>query len=271
MLRLKKLSCSRPAIGLSSRLSFTNRDDNSFPLIPPHNPSQWLSNRFLDIFQMGNKAAIEKERARLSDEMNRGYFADISELKQHGGKIATANKIIIPGMAAVKFPSLEVNYSDGTTLKLPITADKNDADAYKNDVPKASLLCLTFRASSQAMTDSWSTPFIDAFSNSENVGLYEVNFIDSWILSRNPIKKLLLRMMRKSNPDGPKGALQRQIVYSFGDNYYFRKELKILNLLTGYIFLVDKFGRIRWQGFGLATQDELSWLLSCTSLLLEEN
>lgn len=52
-------------------------------------------------------------------------------------------------MAAVKFPLLEVNYSDGTTLKLPITADKNDADAHKKDVPKASLLCLTFRASSQ--------------------------------------------------------------------------------------------------------------------------
>ena len=63
---------------------------------------------------------------------------------------------------------------------------------------------------------------------------FQVSFIDSWLLSRNPIKKLLLRMMRKSYPDSTKGALQRQMVYSFGDNYYFRKELKILNLLTGY-------------------------------------
>ncbi|CAK9186791.1 unnamed protein product [Ilex paraguariensis] len=76
--------------------------------------------------------------------------------------------------------------------------------------------------------------------------------------------------MKKSNADGRKTVLQRQIVYSFGDNYYFRKELKILNLLTGYIFLLDKFGRIRWQGFGLAAQEELSSLLSCTSLLLGE-
>jgi hypothetical protein len=37
-----------------------------------------------------------------------------------------------------------------------------------------------------------------------------------------------------------------------------------------YIFLLDKFGRIRWQGFGLAMQEELSSLLSCTTLLLEE-
>lgn len=126
---------------------------------------------------------------------------------------------------------------------------------------------------------------------------FQVSFVDSWFLSLNPIKRLLLRIMKKSKPDG-KSALHRQIVYSFGDHYYFRKELKILNLLTGYrnlslfphfypglpdkvvthltfthhryIFLVDKFGRIRWQGFGLAAEEELASLLSCTTLLLEE-
>ncbi|GAY64905.1 hypothetical protein CUMW_237160, partial [Citrus unshiu] len=139
------------------------------------------STRFLDIYQLGNKQAVEKERARLADEMNRGYFADVAELKKHGGK---------------------------------------------------------------------------------------VSFIDSWLLCRSPIKRILLKIMRKSK-DAGENVLQRQIVYSFGDHYYFRKELKILNLLTGYIFLLDKFGRIRWQGFGMATPEELSSLLSCTSLLLE--
>ncbi|KAK5842049.1 hypothetical protein PVK06_004376 [Gossypium arboreum] len=33
-----------------------------------------------------------------ADELNRGYFDDMSELKQHGGKIALANKILIPEM-----------------------------------------------------------------------------------------------------------------------------------------------------------------------------
>lgn len=62
----------------------------------------------------------------------------------------------------------------------------------------------------------------------------QVSFIDSWLLTRNPLKKLLLRMMRKSNLRDSDDVLQRQIVYSFGDHYYFRKELKILNLQTGY-------------------------------------
>ncbi|XP_007016013.2 PREDICTED: mitochondrial ATPase complex subunit ATP10 isoform X2 [Theobroma cacao] len=267
MLRVNRVVSQTRASILTCK-QLLNHEQKLLPF-PPQHFARKSSNRFLDIYQLGNKEAIEKERARLADEMNRGYFADISELKQHGGKIAVANKIIIPAMAAVKFPGLEVTYSDGRTLKLPIVSNGDRVDAEKLAVPKVSLVCLSFRASSQKMIDTWCTPFSEAFSNSKDVQLYEVSFIDSWLLCRNPIKRLLLRTMRKSI-DGEKNALQRQIVYSFGDHYYFRKELKILNLLTGYIFLLDKLGRVRWQGFGLATQEELSSLLSCTTHLLEE-
>ncbi|CAN1171693.1 hypothetical protein LINPERPRIM_LOCUS8132 [Linum perenne] len=201
--------------------------------------------------------------------MNRGYFADMSEFKKHGGKIAQANKIIIPATAAVKFPDFEVDFSDGRTLKLPTRFAGNVASSDASAVPKASLLCLSFRASSQGMIDSWTMPFLDAFRDAKNIQLYEVSLIDSWLLCRSPIKQLLLRTMKKSNIDANQ-ELQKQVAYSFGDHYDFRKELKILNLLTGYIYLLDKFGKIRWQGFGLATKEEMSSLLSCTSLLLED-
>ncbi|XP_027123573.1 uncharacterized protein [Coffea arabica] len=276
MLSLKKLTsaAAAPAILHHSRRlvrpNFITNDKLVGSFIPSKNPSQWTSNRFLDIYQLANKAAIEKERARISDEMSRGYFADFGEMKKHGGKIAMANKIIIPAMAATKFPALEVNFSDGSSLKLPITSSGNGSSADKLDVPKASLLCLSFRGSSQAMINSWSKPFLDEFCSSKETQLFEVSLIESWLLRRNPIKKLLLRIMKKPSPDDKKNVLQRQIVYSFGDHYYFRKELNILNLLTGYVFLLDKFGRIRWQGFGSATPEEVSSLLACTALLLEE-
>ncbi|KAK6926682.1 ATPase assembly factor ATP10 [Dillenia turbinata] len=271
MSKLKQLSSFRSIIRLSSLNSRIIKLDESHFISPSHKLSQMTSTRFLDIYQMGNKEAIEKERARLKDEMNRGYFADIAELKQHGGKIEMANKIIIPAVAAMKFPAFEVTYSDGRTLKLPITTAANSAtDSSNPAIPKASLLCLSFRAHSQAMVDTWTVPFLDAFRNSKDIQLFEVSFVESWFLSLKPIKWMLLRTMRKSNPEGKDDSLQRQVVYSFGDQYYFRKELKILNLLTGYIFLIDKFGRIRWQGFGQATMEELSSLMSCTSLLVGE-
>ncbi|KAH1082899.1 hypothetical protein J1N35_022660 [Gossypium stocksii] len=98
----------------------------------------------------------------------------MSELKQYGGKIALANKILIPGIAARKFPAVDVIYSDGTKSKLPIVFDASGVDASKLAVPEASLVCLSFRAYSQAMVDSWSKPFYDAFSESKSVQLYEV-------------------------------------------------------------------------------------------------
>ncbi|XP_074276040.1 mitochondrial ATPase complex subunit ATP10 [Silene latifolia] len=261
MLRLKGISQKSQ---IATRYILNSATGFNHANIIPFSQST-TSVRFLDIYQMGSKDAIDKERARLKDEMSRGYFADMSDLKKHGGKIAVANQAIIPAATAVKFPTLEASYSDGKTIKLPF-----GSDGIAGDQPKATLLCLTFRANSQAMVDSWSKAFHEAFNDSSNIHIYEVSFVDSWFLSLKPVKQLLLRMMKKSSPLNQTGALQRQCVYSFGDHYYFRKELKILNLLTGYIFLLDNFGRIRWQGFGTATEEELSSLLSCTSLLLNK-
>ncbi|KAB2076420.1 hypothetical protein ERO13_A06G034300v2 [Gossypium hirsutum] len=101
------------------------------------------------------------------DELNRGYFDDMSELKQH--VIALANKILIPGIAARKFPAMDVIYSDGRKSKLPIVFDASGVDSSKLAVPEGSLVCLPFRANSQAMVDSWSKPFYDAFSESKSV------------------------------------------------------------------------------------------------------
>lgn len=64
-------------------------------------------------------------------------------------QIAQANKILIPGIAATKFPAVDVIYSDGRKSKLPIVFDASGVDASKWAVPEASLVCLSFRANSQ--------------------------------------------------------------------------------------------------------------------------
>ncbi|KAK3140595.1 hypothetical protein QOZ80_5AG0403060 [Eleusine coracana subsp. coracana] len=226
-----------------------------------------FSRGFLDLGKGRNKDAIEKEKARLKDEMSRGYFADIAEIRKNSGKIAAASKVIIPEGDAVKFPDLAVESPDGSSLCLPLVAPSPEGDDHGDGgvaVPDASLVCLSFRASSQKMAESWSLPFLDAFGAPNNIPVYEVSFIDSWLLSSSPVRRLFLKVMKKSNNP------QRHVVYAFGDNYDFRKNLQILNLLTGYIYLVDRLGRIRWQGFGSATEEELSSLTTCASILLDE-
>ncbi|MED6180641.1 hypothetical protein PIB30_011947 [Stylosanthes scabra] len=244
MIGLKRLlpRCST----LTRTLTLNLRDSvvGSMPEKNLHYPillSRVTPKRYLDIYQMRSKAALEKERARILDEMSRGLAADMNEYKQHG---------------------------DRKTMKLPIRISDNADAADKSSVPKASLVCLSFRASSQEMINSWGDPFAEAFSKSEDVHIYQVSFIDSWLLCRSPIKRFLLWTMKKQNQES-KGALKKNMVFKFGDHYYFRKELRILNLITGYIFLLDNFGRVRWQGFGHSTKDEVSSLISCTSSLLE--
>nr|AKM76481.1 AT1G08220-like protein [Erodium texanum] len=272
MLRLKRLvhlgNSTSPSF-LGSRI-IVHGQDKLFPLPLPL-LAQWSTNRFFfDSYKIPKtEEEIKKERARITDEMQRGYFNDFSEIKQHGGKIALANKVIVPALAASKFPSFEVEYPDGGTLKLPVISNGKIANADVLPNPKASVLCLSFRAYSQEMINSWCTPFLETFSASKDVELYEVSFIDTTLLCWKPVKRLLLRSVRSSKPDGS-NERQRQMGYYFGDHYYFRKELGIQNLCTGYVFLVDKFGRIRWQGSGVASKEELTSLLSCTSLLLEE-
>ncbi|TYH98498.1 hypothetical protein ES332_A11G000600v1 [Gossypium tomentosum] len=81
------------------------------PKISPSPPQHFASKssiRFFDIYKLASKEKIEKERPILADELNRGYFDDMSELRQHGGKIALANKILIPGIAGRKFPAVDV-------------------------------------------------------------------------------------------------------------------------------------------------------------------
>ncbi|XBJ08349.1 hypothetical protein VPH35_013685 [Triticum aestivum] len=230
---------------------------------------------FLDFFKTWSKETAEdaekkaKAKARLTDEMSRGYFQDISEIRKNAGKIAVASKTIIPEVAAVKFPNLALESPAGRALQLPLVASppldgSHGAGGTVPVVPDAALVCLSFRASSQKMAESWSLPFLDAFGATGKVEAYEVSFIDSWLLSSSPVRRAFLKTMRKS--DNP----QRHAVYAFGDHYDFRKELQIVNLLTGYIYLIDRLGRIRWQGFGAATQEELSSLTACASILLDE-
>ncbi|EMS66443.1 hypothetical protein TRIUR3_22535 [Triticum urartu] len=124
-------------------------------------PSRAVFTRgFLDFFKTWSKETAEdaekkaKAKARLTDEMSRGYFQDISEIRKNAGKIAVASKTIIPEVAAVKFPNLALESPAGRALQLPLVASpmldgSHGAGGTVPVVPDAALVCLSFRASSQ--------------------------------------------------------------------------------------------------------------------------
>ncbi|KAG0608330.1 hypothetical protein M758_8G097200 [Ceratodon purpureus] len=217
--------------------------------------------RELNIFSVFSKEARAKEKARLEDELNRGYFDDFREMKKTGGKIAIASTSLTPVAGSPKFPSLEVCIPKGATLTLPL------------ENFNATLVCIAFRASAQPMVLSWSSPFAQKFSVStlcDSVQVFEVSVIESTLLALWPIKWLLLRMVRRSQSVDGVNELERKVVYAFGDAYEFRKVLGIPNLLSGYAFLLDRRGRVRWRASGMATKEELESMTTCTTRLLQE-
>ncbi|KAL3700332.1 hypothetical protein R1sor_018354 [Riccia sorocarpa] len=233
-------------------------------------PAETGSVRHLNIFTIFSKEAREKERARLADELNRGYFDDFKELKKTGGKVASASQNLLPAVGAVQFPKLTTYDTRGGTVILPISDAAVSATGQTSGPKQATLVCLAFRASAQSMIESWTTLFRTSFHSSQNVELFHVSVVDSWFLSLRPVKSILLRTMRSpvlSTGSEPPG----KALYSFGDSYYFRKQLGIPNVLSGYVFLLDKKGRVRWRASGFATSEELASMISCIERLLEEH
>lgn len=245
---------------LSRDFVSTTRSDVATHQRPERIPSSVFTRR-LNIFTVFNREARAKEKARLQDELNRGYFDDFREMKKTGGKIAPASTSLTPIAGSPRFPLLEVYIPKGPALTLPLE-DYN-----------ATLVCVAFRASAQPMVLSWSSPFAQKFADSksrDSIKVFEVSVIESLVLSVWPIKQLLLRTMRGSQGTHEAHELERTVVYAFGDTYDFRKVLGVPNLLSGYAFLLDRKGRVRWRASGMATEEELESMASCTSRLLQE-
>lgn len=225
--------------------------------------------RSLNIFSIFSREAVEKERQRLADELNRGYFDDYRDLRKHGGKLATASECLFPIAASVKFPSLPVKMASGEHFTFPSGQNIHNETADTSMSTPATLMCLAFRGNGQALVKSWILPFFNSFKAAKNVRIYEVFYIDSWFLSLAPVRYFLLRSMRPKENLGQDDEMTK-VVYAFGDSYDFRKSLRITNLLTGYIFLLDKQGRVRWRAYGKSTDEEVSSMISCTHKLLDE-
>ncbi|KAL0041255.1 hypothetical protein WJX77_010480 [Trebouxia sp. C0004] len=64
-------------------------------------------------------------------------------------------------------------------------------------------------------------------------------------------------------------TMQTDYLFHFGDTTRIRKALEMPNRLTGYAFLIDSNGLVRWRGSGLAEKSEVDGLLRAADQLLK--
>ena len=194
--------------------------------------------------------------------MQRGYFDDFRDFRDKQGKIFHSPTKLIPAAAAPLFPPIPTITTDGSSVQLPLQG-------------QPAFVCIAFRAGAQEMIEAWAGPcsrFLDdagssesnsnsnSSSNSARVQLVELALIDSAVMGMWPFKSMLMANGAKSQEQY---AVPAQYLYYFGDTEAVRKSLHLTNKLTGYVFLVDGDGKVRWRGSGNPEHGELEVLKAC--------
>ena len=120
-------------------------------------------------------------------------------------------------------------------------------DAAKGNV---TLIAMAFLRENQGQLDSWLNPFVEKFGDKKGYMFYEVPMISTGY-----------KFMKFVIDGGMRGGIpafkHKHVVTMYGN---VEKYISALNLdpRNGYAFLLDKEGKIRWQGQGFASKDDLN-------------
>jgi len=119
------------------------------------------------------------------------------------------------------------------------------------------LVAINFNAFGYQMLPSWTDPFEEAFGtkDSNRVEVVRLSIQEGttlWFL-----RYLINRGYQKNVDDEDKG---RMGMY-YGYCPELRDVLRMHNNKTGYVYLLDGLGRVRFAGSGNATQDEIDLMI----------
>ncbi|CAM9876177.1 unnamed protein product [Ectocarpus sp. 4 AP-2014] len=218
---------------------------------------------------------IPRPKQRVDVEL--GTFHEFTAVNKTGGKIFEASRELIPEKDAEFFPAMEVSN---------LASDASAAAASEVDflsrvlAGRVTMVGLFHRQFGYSMLESWTGPFEAAFARGQRgdklpsaggkptgaapPSALSLSLLESWPLRM--MKPLLVSTMGRGLSPEKKAAF----FYRFGPTEEVRKALGIVNRLTLYVLLVDQKGRVRWQGTGKATPDEVESLVRCARQLAAE-
>ncbi|KAL4423175.1 hypothetical protein ABPG77_000308 [Micractinium sp. CCAP 211/92] len=229
--------------------------------------AQLQQERGMKLFEIFSKEEREKRKAKLKEEMQRGYFDDFRDFRDSKGKVFAAPQRLVAASNAPTFPRMEVLLPTGSPATFPPAVSASSGSSGELQPAAASLVCLAFRAGAQSMLEAWAGSFSSQFQGRNGVALYELAIVEGVVMGWWPFKQLLLRNGAKS---AGKYALPCRVLTHFGATDRVRAALHLTNLLTGYVFLLDARGRLRWRASGSPSEQELQTLGRVTEQLLRE-
>mmetsp|Transcript_33374 Transcript_33374/g.54153 ORF Transcript_33374/g.54153 Transcript_33374/m.54153 type:complete len:192 (+) Transcript_33374:275-850(+) len=190
--------------------------------------------------------------------MLRGYFDDFNDLRKH--KAENAPISLTRTYAIEKSPEFPV--------ELPVTSLSGKSFSLKEALKgKVTLVCFAFREYARESVDSWFLPFYSKFRDTEGVQFFEVSVVEGWISQK------LRFLFDRSERSRVAPALHPSILSFCGsedDVDRCRRHLRMPSRLVGYALLIDREGRIRWRGEGIAQEKDVEELYDVCNILLAE-
>jgi ATPase complex subunit ATP10 len=192
-------------------------------------------------------------------ELVHGYFWMMSDLRITNHKPTLSNDSLIKEEDAQIFPVL-------TGLK-SLRGEPADLPFYftSGAQKRLTLVALSFRDSGFKQISSWTDPFTKHFAASKKIGVAKISITERWSLY--PLRRALSRLMKYNTPLKEHDTT---LLYFGSDVDEFRDVLRMHNIMTNYIFLIDDLGRIRFAGSGPATENDIAALIQCTKELAAE-
>lgn len=182
-----------------------------------------------------------------------GYFWALKDLSLTDKKPVLSNETLVPAAEAEKFPALKnlVNLQK-EAVDIPDFFVRNNRSKDAN--VQCTLVAICCRDFGAQLLPTWIEPFDKALCNGKDADRFEVVRItinEGWITKL--LSPFILSGTKKNVPekDHPNTLLY------YGDAEKWRDILRIHNTYTGYVFLVDGIGRVRWAGSGEGSDEEV--------------
>ena len=202
---------------------------------------RWRGMHFWQVF---SKEATEQRQKKLREELQRGYFDDMKDLRDTGGRVGPPAEVLTAPLESPDFPRMEDCVGvDGSPCELPVAG-------------QATLITLAFRSGAQDHIDEW----MKALDTFEDGGLevVELGLIDSYVMGVFPFRQSILANAKTRQQQT--GVKQ---IFRFGDAEPIRTKMNLHNKLAAFVFLVDAAGRVRWRASGPPEPGEVDILARC--------
>ena len=191
-------------------------------------------------------------------ELVYGYFWNLKDLQRCDHKPVLSNERLIHEVDAKVFPNLlGCKNLAGDVVDLPAYCLRKNRS--RDPAAQCTLVGVSFRDFGFRQLPSWIEPFDAEFSGKDRVEVLKVNITEGWF-SKWFLRGLIVGSTKRNTPVEE----HNRTLLHFGKAQAlenFKDALRMHNVLTGYVFLLDGLGRVRFAGSGTASEEEAARLI----------